>query len=720
MNRSVLRASTALTVSLSLLQPTGLTAQANSNGALAERAQICVADPSAAGCEELLLQAQLCAEGADLEGCDVLLEALPGAGDPTPQAVPEEVAPEAEPAPEPEPEVAPEPDAPEAAPAPQDPAPVDEAPADIAPLEAPADAEPLPDDADAAPDVDAAPEPGMDEPPAPAPRDEAEADAPDPQVIDEAPVEEAPELDATPEAEAPVDEAPVDTAPVDEAPTEDTPAPDAPVADEPVTDDAPAAEIPAEDAPAADEATAPETAEDLFELLGDDVPEGVEAPEVIEAQPEAERFEAPPEPAAEPSAEEAAVIEQMLAEPETADAIDTLSRALGFGVAETEAPPAETESTETETTPEPDVAQTEEPTQQPDITPALPAAAAGLLRLLEGEQPEAEAADVIEQTITEETSRSSQEDFATTLSTDVPAQASRERDGLSNFERAGLVALGAVAVGMLINNNRVVATADDRVVVDRGQGNLSVWKDDNAILRQPGVVERTERFTDGSTLSTLERPDGTEIVTIRDATGRVLRRDRIELDGSRTQLFDDTRPFERVSVSTLPEPRLAEVRINERTDPALLRALLAEAETQNLDRTYSLTQVREIRELRELAPEILSEPVTFATASAVVRPSEAAKLVQLGRLMQQLIAENPREVFLIEGHTDAVGSAAYNLALSDRRAESVALALSEYFGVPPENMVVQGYGKRFLKVPTLEAEPQNRRVAVRRVSWLIH
>ncbi|MFA5582340.1 MAG: OmpA family protein, partial [Paracoccaceae bacterium] len=542
-------------------------------------------------------------------------------------------------------------------------------------------------------------------------RDEVDADTPDPDVIEEAP------LDDAPEAQTPTDEAPM---------PEDAPAVDEPVTDEaPVADEPAADEAPAEDAPAADAAPAPETAEELFELLGDDIPEGVEAPEVIEAQPEAERFEAPPEPAAEPTAEETAVIEQMLAEPDTANAIDTLSRALGFGAAETEAE-TETPEAETDVAPEAEAVETEEPAQQPDVTPALPAAAAGLLRLLEGEQPEADAApaadaaDVIEQTITEETSRSSQEDFATTLSTDVPAQASRERSGLSNFERAGLVALGAVAVGMLINNNRVVATADDRVVVDRGQGNLSVWKDDNAILRQPGVVERTERFTDGSTLTTLERPDGTEIVTIRDATGRVLRRDRIELDGSRTQLFDDTRPFERVSVSTLPEPRLAEVRISERTDPALLRALLAEAETQNLGRTYSLTQVREIRELRELAPEILSEPVTFSTASAVVRPSEAAKLVQLGRLMQQLVADNPREVFLIEGHTDAVGSAAYNLALSDRRAESVALALSEYFGVPPENMVVQGYGKRFLKVPTLEAEPQNRRVAVRRVSWLIH
>jgi outer membrane protein OmpA-like peptidoglycan-associated protein len=87
--------------------------------------------------------------------------------------------------------------------------------------------------------------------------------------------------------------------------------------------------------------------------------------------------------------------------------------------------------------------------------------------------------------------------------------------------------------------------------------------------------------------------------------------------------------------------------------------------------------------------------------------------------MRSMVADNPREVFLIEGHTDAVGGAAYNLALSDRRAESVALALSSIFGVPPENLVVQGYGESDLKIATTQDEPQNRRVALRRITWLV-
>ena len=40
-----------------------------------------------------------------------------------------------------------------------------------------------------------------------------------------------------------------------------------------------------------------------------------------------------------------------------------------------------------------------------------------------------------------------------------------------------------------------------------------------------------------------------------------------------------------------------------------------------------------------------------------------------------------------------------NLSLSDRRAESVAVALSQQFGVPAENLTTQGYGEQCLKVP---------------------
>ena len=74
-------------------------------------------------------------------------------------------------------------------------------------------------------------------------------------------------------------------------------------------------------------------------------------------------------------------------------------------------------------------------------------------------------------------------------------------------------------------------------------------------------------------------------------------------------------------------------------------------------------------------------------------------------------------MFLIEGHTDAVGADEDNLSLSDRRAESVAVALTEQFQVPPENLVTQGYGEQYLKVQTdgpSEATAASRCAASRR------
>jgi OOP family OmpA-OmpF porin len=60
-----------------------------------------------------------------------------------------------------------------------------------------------------------------------------------------------------------------------------------------------------------------------------------------------------------------------------------------------------------------------------------------------------------------------------------------------------------------------------------------------------------------------------------------------------------------------------------------------------------------------------------------------------------------------------------NLSLSDRRAEAVAIALSNQAGVPAENLTTQGYGEQYLKVPSDGPERQNRRVTVRRITPLL-
>jgi iron complex outermembrane receptor protein len=67
----------------------------------------------------------------------------------------------------------------------------------------------------------------------------------------------------------------------------------------------------------------------------------------------------------------------------------------------------------------------------------------------------------------------------------------------------------------------------------------------------------------------------------------------------------------------------------------------------------------------------------------------------------------------VTGHTDTVGSDAYNMRLSRRRAESVAERL-EKDGIPSSEIEIVAKGKRDLLVPTADGvkEPQNRRVQI--------
>ena len=327
--------------------------------------------------------------------------------------------------------------------------------------------------------------------------------------------------------------------------------------------------------------------------------------------------------------------------------------------------------------------------------------------------------EVIEERITDENVRSSDEEFAAAPQATAPA--AEEDDGISDLGKIAILGLGALAVGqMLKNGDRVVSNSGDRVVVQTDDG-MRVLKNDNVLLRQPGADVRTETFSDGSTRSYVTYADGTQVVTVLSAEGRMLRRTKILPNGEQVVLFDDTRTVEPVEYTELPQMRGDSMRYEGTavSDDNLRRALMA-TQPANIDRRFSLSQIRNIDAVRYLVPEIEVESVKFATGSSAIGRDQAQELAALGGAMREAIQANPADIFLIEGHTDAVGAEDYNLMLSDRRAETVALALTEYFDVPPENMVVQGYGEYDLRVQTQAAERANRRVAVRRITPLLN
>ncbi|MBU9696409.1 OmpA family protein [Rhodobacteraceae bacterium HSP-20] len=518
----------------------------------------------------------------------------------------------------------------------------------------------------------------------------AEAAAAEEQAVEEGVAEE-------PAAEEPVTEEPAADEAIPEEPVADEPVAEEPAADEPVAED-PAAEEPVAEEPVVEE---PVTDEGVVEEV---VPEeqaldgAVDAEATTDAGLPAEPVDETLGGTVEPFIVEqpADLVDPAAAEAPSEEALETLSTLLG-------APDAVTEE-----------AVEEAPALVPEaaaVTETDPSAETGT------------AENVVVNEITEAMTRTSAQDFAApaTASLAAAAAAAPEDDGLTDLQKFGLVALGALAVGAIINANRdqVVSNTGDRVVVRRGDGDYYIYKDDDTLLRRPGSTVRTETFRDGSTRTIVERGDGTQVVTIRDATGRVLRRATYDGLGREIVLIDDLYPEERIDVSTLPKPRGRVISLSTSEEDALLRARMATLDAQELGRSFSLRQIREIPEVRALAATVDVNNITFDTGSAAIKAQQAESLAALGRLMRSMIDENPNEMFLIEGHTDAVGSASLNLTLSDRRAESVALALTEYFDVPPENLVVQGYGESELRVPTQEAERQNRRVAVRIITPLL-
>jgi len=101
--------------------------------------------------------------------------------------------------------------------------------------------------------------------------------------------------------------------------------------------------------------------------------------------------------------------------------------------------------------------------------------------------------------------------------------------------------------------------------------------------------------------------------------------------------------------------------------------------------------------------------VLFAFDKATLSPHAFRNVEKLAVFLQKHQNRN----VLIEGHTDNVGSDAYNLDLSQRRAEAVKNALVDK-GVGAQRVATKGYGEKYPVVSnnTSDGRQQNRRVEV--------
>jgi outer membrane protein OmpA-like peptidoglycan-associated protein len=275
--------------------------------------------------------------------------------------------------------------------------------------------------------------------------------------------------------------------------------------------------------------------------------------------------------------------------------------------------------------------------------------------------------------------------------------------------------------------NRTVIQEGNRTIVRDGNRTI-IRRDETDRFRRVGRDVNVQRFGN-ETRTVVVGPNGQRIVTVTDANGRLLRRSRFA--NGREVIIIDNRPrggrradaffiaLPALAIAALAIPRERYIVEAESAPPEYIYGALMAPPVEPLPRAYTLDEIRYSPEVRDRMPRIDLDTITFDLGSWEITPDQYDRLAPIAEGIRRAIAQNPNEVFLIEGHTDATGNDEDNLSLSDRRAEAVSVILTDQFQIPPENLTTQGYGSQQMKIPSPGPERANRRVTVRRITPLL-
>lgn len=157
-----------------------------------------------------------------------------------------------------------------------------------------------------------------------------------------------------------------------------------------------------------------------------------------------------------------------------------------------------------------------------------------------------------------------------------------------------------------------------------------------------------------------------------------------------------------------------------------LRSAEADIETASAKRAEARLQSREeqlqrqqdeIRRLQQDLQAKQTERGTLVTFGDLLFDHDRAELKPAGMRDVQKLAdflnENPDRKLVVEGYTDSTGADAYNLQLSERRAEAVRRALTRA-GVDAQRIHTVGYGRDYpvANNDSASGRAMNRRVEV--------
>jgi outer membrane protein OmpA-like peptidoglycan-associated protein len=270
---------------------------------------------------------------------------------------------------------------------------------------------------------------------------------------------------------------------------------------------------------------------------------------------------------------------------------------------------------------------------------------------------------------------------------------------LGDAERA----LRQVEQGQLTGNQRIhlIYMADHRIKIARalaqreqlGKEYDELEKNRNAMLLKASQLDAAQA-----------RREAEQARMVSAATAEEADRFRQEAARARVQGAEAEVVAERAMEEAQSARRLAEAR-SEQAELAKREAELAIQQASTLRQQLENLQLRQT----ESGVVVTLGDVLFETGQAELREGAQENLSEVVDLLQSEPDKNIR----IEGHTDSVGSAESNLALSDQRANAVRIAL-ESLGIAAERVTSVGLGEDFPieSNETEEGRSQNRRVDV--------
>lgn len=256
-------------------------------------------------------------------------------------------------------------------------------------------------------------------------------------------------------------------------------------------------------------------------------------------------------------------------------------------------------------------------------------------------------------------------------------------------------------------------------------------KSDTAVALAEGVVTRNEVVRLGKEKAEVQllisKMEQKLLQQDLDEKAAALERARQQLasatsDAERAGILADIRAKEAALAKTQADAKAKEAEQARREAQARADAKAREA-ANAVDEAQAQTKAAEkaraelaqlLKEMSELQGQLTDRgivltlgDVLFATGKSELNASAQLSMGKLAEFLQK----NQNRNLLVEGHTDSVGSDAYNQGLSDQRAASVKSALVKN-GITSERIVTIGYGKKYPLASNADTtgKQQNRRV----------